>query len=166
MEYISLSWYSSFYNFLDRGLLSTRKLLNLGFLVHMLKLSRLRHYRCLHSLVSHYWLYVPHMTTDFVTLSHNFPIISYFMAHYPIYSMTGATWKAEKYNPPGLPPVFCGVCIAQSLVFCVGLTDHCPFSDWIMYCLPFKNLHLLLTTLVSSNVSVVVFALLDLWTSL
>ena len=84
----------------------------------------LKHYRCLHNLVSRYWLYVPHMITDCVSLSHNFALISYFLAHYRIYiktKTTGATWKGGKYKLPEFPLVCCGVCIAQSLVFCVGV---------------------------------------------
>ena len=96
-----------------------------------LKSSLLKHYRCFHNLVNRYWLYVPHITTDFVSLSHKFALISYCMAHYRIYSKTntmGATWKARHYKLPEFPLDLCGVCIAHSLVFCEGGADHYPFS--------------------------------------
>ena len=94
------------------------------------------HYRWLHSLVSRCWSYVPHMTTDCVNLSHNVALIAHFMVHFRINSTNntmGATWNAGKYKLREFPLVFCGVCIAQSLVFCLGGVDHYPFS--LGYCI-------------------------------
>ena len=97
----------------------------------------LKHYRCLHNLVSHYWLYVPHMTTDFVSLSHNVALISYVMAHYRVdikTNTTGATWKAGKHKLPEFPLICCRDCITQSLVFCVGVQIIIPFRfDTVLF---------------------------------
>ena len=99
----------------------------------------LKHYRCLHNLVSRYWLYVPHMTTDFVSLSHNVALISYVMAHYQVdikTNTTGATWKAGKHKLPEFPLVCSRVCIAQSLVCCVGVWIIIPFRfDTVLFAL-------------------------------
>ena len=88
----------------------------------------LKHYRCLHNL-----------TTDFVRLSHNFALISYFMAHYRIYiktNTTGATCKAGTYKLPEFLLVCYGVCIARSLVFCVGVRIIIPFRlDTVLFAL-------------------------------
>ena len=74
--------------------------------------------------------------------------------------------EQEEHNLPEFIANFSGVGVAQSMDFCVGFV-HCSFLFlWIMHCLPFIYLHLLLTTLVSSNVSAVVFLLLDIWSPL
>jgi hypothetical protein len=140
----------------------------LRFLVLRLKSSLPKHYRCPHNLVSRYWLYVPHMTTDCVSLSHYVTLISYFMAHYLIYiktNTTGATWKAGQYQLPEFPLVFCGVCIAQSLVFGVGGADHYPFRlDNVLFAL--CQLTCFADHVRVFKLSVVMLVLLDLWSSL
>ena len=58
---------------------------------------------------------------------------------------------------PSSPPVFCGVCVARSLVLCVmfcrSLFVLLSFFFWPLCCLFFFNLWLLITSLVSSNFS-------------
>jgi hypothetical protein len=51
-------------DFLDRGLLLTRKLLTQGFLMVKLKSSLRKFYDRHHDLVDRYGIYVSHITTD------------------------------------------------------------------------------------------------------
>jgi hypothetical protein len=72
--YISLMiWYSracgSYQNFLDRGWLLTRKLLNQGFFLVKLKSSLRKFYGRHHDLVDRYGISVSQMTTDMFHLS-------------------------------------------------------------------------------------------------
>jgi len=74
--YISLSLYDitervirSYQDFLDRGLLLTKKLLNQGFLFAKLKSSLRKCYGPHHDLVDRYGIYVSRMTTDMFHLS-------------------------------------------------------------------------------------------------
>ena len=60
---------SSYQDFLDRGLLLTRKLLNQGFLLVKLKLSLPKLYGRHHDLVDRYGISVSQMTTDMFHLS-------------------------------------------------------------------------------------------------
>ena len=55
-------------------------------------------------------------------------------------------------------PVFCGIPVAQYLVFCVVFVDHhlpfCPISfGHYIVCYSLINLRLLVTSLVSSDIS-------------
>ena len=59
----------SYQDFLDRGLLQTRKLLNQGFLLVKLKSSLRRFYGRHHDLVGRYGISVLQMTTDMLHLS-------------------------------------------------------------------------------------------------
>ena len=59
----------SYQDFLDRGLLLTRKLLNQGFLFVKLKSSLRKFYGPHHDLVDRYGIYVSRMTTDMFHLS-------------------------------------------------------------------------------------------------
>jgi hypothetical protein len=61
--------HGSYQNFLDRALLLTRKLLNQGFLLVMLKSSLRKFYGRHHDLVDRYGIYVSQMTTDMFHLS-------------------------------------------------------------------------------------------------
>ena len=54
----------SYKDFLDVGLLLTRKLLNQGFLLVKMQSSLLRFYGRHHDLVDYYGIYVSKMTTD------------------------------------------------------------------------------------------------------
>ena len=59
----------SYQDFLDRGLLLTRKLLNQGFLLIKMKSSLRKFYGHRHDLVDRYGIYVSQMTTDMFHLS-------------------------------------------------------------------------------------------------
>jgi hypothetical protein len=59
----------SYQDFLDRGLLLTRKLLNQGFLLVKLKSSLRKFYGRHHDLVDRYGISVSQMTTDMIHLS-------------------------------------------------------------------------------------------------
>jgi hypothetical protein len=59
----------SYQDFLDRGLLLTRKLLNQGFLMAKLKSSLRKFYSRHHNLVDRYGISVSQMTTDMFHLS-------------------------------------------------------------------------------------------------
>ena len=59
----------SYQDFLDRGLLLTRKLLYQGFLLVKLKSSLQKFYGRHHDLVDRYGIYVSHLTTDMFHLS-------------------------------------------------------------------------------------------------
>ena len=59
----------SYHDFLDRGLLLTRKLLNQGFVLVKLKSSLRKFYVCHHDLVDRYGISVSQMTTDMFHLS-------------------------------------------------------------------------------------------------
>jgi hypothetical protein len=61
--------YVSYRDFLDIGLLLTRKLLNQGFLLIKLKSSLRKLYGRHHDLVNRYGIYVSQITTDIFTLS-------------------------------------------------------------------------------------------------
>ena len=71
MAYTSLSWY--YEDFLDRGLLLTRKLLKQGFLLVNLKSSLRKFYGHHHDLVNRYGTSVSQMTTDMLHLSWTLP---------------------------------------------------------------------------------------------
>jgi hypothetical protein len=52
------------------------------------------------------------------------------------------------------PPVFSGVRVTRSLVLYVCFVDHClSFFFWLLCCLPFFDLRILITPLVFSNSS-------------
>jgi hypothetical protein len=54
------------------------------------------------------------------------------------------------------PPVFSGVRVTQSLVLCVCFVDRClSFYFWLLCCLSFSDLRILITPLVSLNSSTV-----------
>ena len=59
----------SYQDFLDRGLLLPRKLLNQGFLLVKLKSSLRKYYGCHHNFVERYGISLSQMTTDMFHLS-------------------------------------------------------------------------------------------------
>ena len=70
--------------------------------------------------------------------------------------ITSGADTAYPSGPPELIPVFSGVCVVQSLVFCQLYVIVCvglSFIFWSLYCLSVFELWLLLTPLVSSNSS-------------
>ena len=55
---------------------------------------------------------------------------------------------------PSLPPVFSGVRVTRSLVYCVCFVDRClSFLFWSLCCLFFFEIRILIASLVSSNSS-------------
>jgi hypothetical protein len=83
----------SYQDFLDRGLLLTRKLLNQGFLLVKLKSSLRKIYGRHHDFVDRYGIYVSRMTIC-STCHTLFPVLSSFMTYHRVsnkINMTGAT---------------------------------------------------------------------------
>jgi hypothetical protein len=71
---------SYYQDFLDRGLLLTKKLLNQGFLLVKLRSSLTKFYGPLHDLIDRYGIYVSQMTTDI------FYLLSSLFSHFPVLS--------------------------------------------------------------------------------
>jgi hypothetical protein len=69
-------------------------------------------------------------------------------------------WSQKRKSHLSSPPVFSGVRVARSLVFCVMFCRSSfvllSFFHWPFYCLPSFNLQFLIIPLVSSNLSYVV----------
>jgi hypothetical protein len=141
----------SYQDFLDKGLLLARKLLNQGFLVVKLKSLLRKYYGRHHNLVNRYGISVSQMTTG---MFRSFPHSSL---------ITGFATRVTRRVPLvehelltltehlSLPPVFSGVRVTRSLVLCVmfcrSLFVLLFFFFWLsgcLSCLPF---------LVSSNSS-------------
>ena len=100
----------SYQDFLDRGLLLTRKLLNQGFLLVKLKSSLRKCYGRHHDLVDHYGIFVSQMTTICSTCKH-FPVLSSFTTYYRVcnyLNRTGVTSGVGTANPSGAPEVTSG----------------------------------------------------------
>ena len=74
----------SYEDFLDRGLLLTRKLLNHGFLFVKLKSSLRKFYGRHHELVDRYGISVSQMTTICSTCSKHFPVFSSFTTYHRV----------------------------------------------------------------------------------
>ena len=90
-------------DFLDRGLLRTRKLLNQGFILVKLKSSLRKFSGRHHDLVNHYELSVSRICS---TCRKHFPVLSSFMTYYWICSYsntTGATSGAGAAYPSRAP---------------------------------------------------------------
>jgi hypothetical protein len=116
-------------DFLDRGLLLTRKLLNQGFLLAKLKSSLRMFYGRRHDLVDLYGISVSQMTTEIVPLvvntSRSFPhswLIARFVTRLtrrvPLVEQELLTLPEHLRSPP----VFSGV---RSLVLCVCFVYRC-----------------------------------------
>jgi hypothetical protein len=125
-----LIWYSracaSYQDFLDRGLLLTRKLLNQGFLLVKLKSSLRKFYGRHHDLVDRYEISVSQMTTIYSNCHKHFPVLSSLMTYHRICNwikdygcryclLFRGTW------------VVSGVRVTRSSVLCVCFVDHCLF---------------------------------------
>jgi hypothetical protein len=120
MEYISLRYSracGSYQDFLDRGLVLTRKLLNQGFLLVKLKSSLRKFYGRHHgyvALVVNTSRSFPHsrLITGFVTrLTRRVPLVEQELLTLPVHLSS--------------PPVFSGVRVTRSLVLYVCFVDHC-----------------------------------------
>ena len=115
-------------DFLDRGLLLSRKLPNQGFLLVKLKLSPRKFYGHHHDLVDRYGIYVSQMNTDMFYLSQILP--GAFVIHGFVTGLTRRVPLVE-LEMLTLPehlrslPVFSGVCVTRSLVLCVCFVDRC-----------------------------------------
>ena len=116
----------SYQDFLNRGLLLTRKILNQGFLLVMLKSS---FYGCHHDLFDCYGISVSQMTTICSTCRKHFPVLSSFTTYYRVckyINTTGATSGAGTAYPSGaseFTPGFSGVRVTRSLALC--FVDRC-----------------------------------------
>jgi len=118
----------SYQDFMDRGLLLTRKLLRQGFLAIILKSSLRKFYGRHHELVDRYEVSVSQMTQDLFSLSWCFLVyLTSFVTFYwtftiALSSTTGATSGAGTAYPSGTPeftPGFWWGSCYSFLVFCV-----------------------------------------------
>ena len=108
----------SYHDFLDIWLLLTRKVLNQGFLVVMLKWSHRKFYSHHYDLVNSDRISVSQMTTDISVCRNQNQVISSFMTCHPLCiksSTTGATCGAGNAYPRFFPED----CLVRSLVICV-----------------------------------------------
>jgi hypothetical protein len=121
----------SYQDFLDGGLLLTRKLLNQGFLLVKLKSSLRKFYGRHHDLVDRYWIFVINdhgYVPLVVSTSRSFPhswLITGFVTRL---TRRESLVEQELLTLPkhlSSPPVFSGVRITRYLVFCVYFVDRC-----------------------------------------
>ena len=91
-------WFLSWFPFLDRGLLRTKKILNNGFLMVMLK----SFYNCHHGLVNRYRIYVSQMSTAMLCFS-LFPLSWLYLLVCNKSNTMGATSGSETGHPSGAP---------------------------------------------------------------
>jgi hypothetical protein len=148
----SSAW-GSYQDFLDRGLLLTRKLLNQGFLLVKSKSSLRKFYGRHYDLVDRYGIY----------LCHKWPrICSTCRKQFPIHDLsTGSVTRLTRRVPLveqkllilpdhlSSPPVLSGVRVTRSLVLFVCFVDRClSFFLWPLCCLFFFDLRILITPLV------------------
>jgi hypothetical protein len=112
----------SYQDFLDRGLLLTRKLLNQWFLLVKLKSSLRKFYGRHHDLVDRYGISVSQMTRSF---PHSWLITGFAIR----ITRRGAT---SGIGAPEFTPVFSGVRVTRFFIWCVCFVDRClsfcPFS--------------------------------------
>ena len=146
----------SYQDFLDRGLLLTRKLLNQGFLLIKLKSSLQKCYGRHHDLVDRYGISVSQMTMHgyvplVVNTSRSFP-------HSRL--ITGFVTRITRRMPlveqelPTLPEhrFLVGFVLLDLYSLCVCFADRClSFFFWPLCCLFFFDIRILITLLASSN---------------
>ena len=116
----------SYQDFLDRGLLLTRKLLIQGFLLVKLKSSLRKFYGCHHDLVDRYGISVSQMTTICSTCRKHFPVLTSFMTYHRVCNQintTSDTSGAGIAYPSGsyefTPDLYWGSCfVDRCLPFC------------------------------------------------
>ena len=95
---------SSYHDFLDRGLLPTRKLLNQGFLVAKLKSSLQKFCGRPHDLVNHYRISVSQITTSICSICPNHNLVSWLITRFLAQvNMTGATCETGTAYPSEAP---------------------------------------------------------------
>ena len=162
MEYIALSWYDILYqDFLDRGLLLTRKPLNQWFLLVKLKLSLRKFYGRHHDLVDRYGISVSQMTIYVplvINISRSFPhswhitgFVSRLTRRVPLVEQELLTLPVHLSSPP----IFSGIRVTRSFVyvFCRSLFVLLSFFFLPLCYLSYFDLRILITPLVSSNSS-------------
>ena len=121
----------SYQDFLDKGLLLTRKLLNQGFLLVKFKSLPRRFYGRHLDLVDRYGISVSQVTTDMFHLSSTFRAFPHlWLVTESVTRFTRRVPLVEKellILPEHLssPPVLSGVCVIRSLVLCVCFVDRC-----------------------------------------
>ena len=117
----------SYHDILDKGSLLTRKLLNQWLLVVKLKLSLRKFYGHHYNLVNRYGVSVhkwPRICS--VCRNHN-PVLSSLRTYHKFCNKSNTTggtcWAGTAYpsRRPEFAPVFTGVRVARSVVFCVML---------------------------------------------
>ena len=158
----------SYEDFLYRGLLLTRKLLNQWFLLANLKSSLRKCYDRHDDLVGHQNICV---INDIIcsTCRKHFPVFSSFMTYHRVYNQintTGVTSGAGTAYPSGAPefiPGFqwgsCCSIFSSMCMFCRSLFVLWYFFFWPLCCLSF-DIRILITHLVSSNSSCLVAIIL------
>ena len=101
----------SYHDFLDRGLLHTRKLLNQGSLLVKLKSSLRAFYARNHDLVNRYRISVSQLTTDMFRLSQSGPFITNYQVCKKSNTMDATCAAGTAYPPedPSSPPDFSGI---------------------------------------------------------
>ena len=156
MEYIfQLIWYSracgSYHDFLDRGLLLTRKLLDQWFLLGKLKSSLRKFYGRHHVLVDCCGIYATKMNTDIF----HFLVLYSFMTYHTVCTRLTRRVPLVEHELLNLPehmsssPVFSGVRVTRYLVLCVCFVDRClVFFIWPLCCLSF-DIRIPITSLIS-----------------
>ena len=143
----------SYQDFLERGMLLTRVLLNQGFLLVKLKSSLRKFYGRHHDLVDRHGIFLSQNDHGYVTLvvsTSRFILHSWLITE-SVARITRRMPLMEQELPTlpehlSSPPVFSGVRVTRSFVLCV-----CSLSFWPLCCLFFFHLRILITTLVSSN---------------
>ena len=146
----------SYQDFLDRGFLLTRKLLNQGFL--LVKSSLRKCYGRHHDLDDRYGISVSQMTTNIFHWRKHFPVLSSFMTYHRICNQSstlGATSGAGTAYPSGASEFTsgfqCGSCYL--ILFCTSLFVLLCFFFRPLRCLFFFDIWILISPLLSSNSS-------------
>ena len=75
----------SYRDFIDRGMLLTKKLLNQALLVVKIKSPLRKFYGRRHDLVNRYGIFVSQMTTDMFHIRKHFPVFSSFTTYYRVW---------------------------------------------------------------------------------
>ena len=133
----------SYQDFLERGLLLTRKLLSEGLLLVKLNASLRTFHGRHHDLVNSYGTSGSQMTPDMFHLSYTLSGPYHLVCYYSNTTQVPPVEKELLILPEhlSLPPAFNGVRVTQSLVFCVMfcrlLFVLLSFFLWQMYCLSF-----------------------------
>ena len=144
----------AYQDFLDRGLLQTRKILNQGFLLVKLKSSQsftvatMTWLTIMDICVTNDYGYVPHVVRSSRSFPHSWPITGF---------VTRLTWRVSLVKPELPTLAFSEVRVTRSLVLCVCFVvrclSFCIFFFWPLCFLFFFDIRILITSFVSSNSS-------------